>query len=305
MSDYNKDVFDPKAAAEARKAEMEGMFATVDNGLKEIFEGGKIREYLEFCARLPKYSVNNQLLIMNAKPDATMCQTFEKWKEAGRSVKKGEKGIRIISPVKDTKFFKPVSTFDIIQTEGDGVPSQGVSHLIDSSDNYAELRGIIKESFALESENENVQEMIREAAKQTLEARQSAKEGDSSKSDEQRVFETEAVTFIVCTNLGLGAAGIGIPSVLPWYEGKEPKELKGDLDVIRRSAGEVIGKIEDKYISQDVSLSVDQFVAEHGDEFPFDVPKPSVVDKLKEEKAKVDEVRPTDKVPVVDNKDVR
>ena len=68
--------------------------------------------------------------------------------------------------------------------------------------------------------------MIREAAKQTLEARQSAKEGEAPKSDEQRVFETEAVTFIVCTNLGLGVAGIGIPSALPWYEGKEPKELK-------------------------------------------------------------------------------
>lgn len=54
--------------------------------------------YLDFCSRLPRYSLNNQILIMLQKPDATMCQSFTGWKEMGRFVKKGEKGIRVLAP---------------------------------------------------------------------------------------------------------------------------------------------------------------------------------------------------------------
>ena len=100
MADFENKDFDPKAAAEARKAEMAGMNEKIDQRLKEIFSGERFKEYLEFCSRLPRYSVNNQLLIMSQKPDAVMCQSFEKWKDAGRFVKKGEKGIRIMAPYK-------------------------------------------------------------------------------------------------------------------------------------------------------------------------------------------------------------
>lgn len=38
------------------------------------------------------------MTIMMQKPDATMCQSFTGWKEMGRFVKKGEKGIRFMAP---------------------------------------------------------------------------------------------------------------------------------------------------------------------------------------------------------------
>ncbi|MBP5756352.1 MAG: hypothetical protein J6W39_02090 [Spirochaetales bacterium] len=112
---------------------------------------------------LPRYSVNNQILIMLQRPDATMCQSFGGWKDINRFVRKGEKGIRILAPapykmqkeqdktdasgrtildkdgepVKGTveitvNAFKPVSTFDISQTEGDPVPTLGVAELTGS-----------------------------------------------------------------------------------------------------------------------------------------------------------------------------
>lgn len=37
------------------------------------------------------------MTIMMQKPDATMCQSFTGWKEMGRFVKKGEKGIRVMA----------------------------------------------------------------------------------------------------------------------------------------------------------------------------------------------------------------
>lgn len=91
MADFDKSTFDPKAAAEARKKEMEQMAKKLEAGVKDVFQGENYKAYLDFCAKMPRYSVNNQILIMMQKPDATMCQSFTGWKEVGRFVKKGEK----------------------------------------------------------------------------------------------------------------------------------------------------------------------------------------------------------------------
>ena len=95
---FDKSNFDPKAAAEARKAEMEEIGKKLEQGVKDVFNGESFKKYLDFCAKLPRYSVNNQLLIMMQKPEATMCQSYSGWKEMNRFVRKGEKGIRIFAP---------------------------------------------------------------------------------------------------------------------------------------------------------------------------------------------------------------
>jgi hypothetical protein len=62
----------------------------LENGVKDVFSSDGYKEYLNFCAKLPRYSVNNQILIMLQKPEATMCQSFGGWKDMNRHVKKGE-----------------------------------------------------------------------------------------------------------------------------------------------------------------------------------------------------------------------
>ena len=60
MAEYDKSTFDPKAAAEARKAEMEEMTTKLEQGVKDIFTTDGYKDYLNFCAKLPRYSVNNE-----------------------------------------------------------------------------------------------------------------------------------------------------------------------------------------------------------------------------------------------------
>ena len=50
-------------------------------------------------SRFHNYSLGNILEIARQRPDATRVAGFWKWKELGRSVKKGEKGIRILAPI--------------------------------------------------------------------------------------------------------------------------------------------------------------------------------------------------------------
>ena len=49
---------------------------------------------------LESYSVGNALAILFQRPSATRCAGFHAWREAGRCVKKGSKGIAILVPLK-------------------------------------------------------------------------------------------------------------------------------------------------------------------------------------------------------------
>ena len=70
----------------------------LEQGVAEIFSSDKYKQFLDTMAKFPRYSVNNNILIMMQKPDAQICQSFTGWKEMGRFVKKGEKGIKILAP---------------------------------------------------------------------------------------------------------------------------------------------------------------------------------------------------------------
>src|SRR2546427_4733018 len=65
-----------------------------------------LREYLAAMARFHRYSLHNIMLIASQRPDATHVAGFQTWKQLGRFVKKGAKGILILAPVllpKDTQ----------------------------------------------------------------------------------------------------------------------------------------------------------------------------------------------------------
>lgn len=159
MGNYDKN-FDKDEYAKNKKKEMDELTAKLEQGITDVFTSENYLQYLDFCSRFPKYSVNNQILIMLQRPDATLCQSFGAWKKAGRSIKKGETGIKIFAPapfvidreiektdaygnvmkdssgnpIKETaqvkvNAFKPVCTFDISQTEGEPLPEFKINEL--------------------------------------------------------------------------------------------------------------------------------------------------------------------------------
>ncbi len=104
-----------------------------------------LQSYLSVMARFHRYSPQNCLLIAIQRPTATYVAGFHKWKQLGRRVKKGEKGIAIFAPmvykrkaeedtgnrtseepaeqtVQHLVGFKVVHVFDVEQTEGDPLP---------------------------------------------------------------------------------------------------------------------------------------------------------------------------------------
>ena len=143
------------AEKQTSKDRMREIVDSIENGIKELFESDKYRQYLATMSRFHRYSVNNTMLIYMQRPDATHVAGFNKWRDQfGRNVLKGEKGIRIIAPtpykkkVEEIKtdpetnapvldadgkaiieekeiripMFKVVSVFDVSQTYGKPLP---------------------------------------------------------------------------------------------------------------------------------------------------------------------------------------
>lgn len=159
----------------------------LEQGVAEVFSSDKYKQFLDTMAKFPRYSVNNNILIMMQKPDAQICQSFTGWKEMGRFVKKGEKGIKIIAPAPYTiqkeqnkldasgrpmldhdgepimesveikiNAFKVVSTFDVSQTDGKELPSLGVDELMGSVDEYGTFFEALKQSCPVPMEFEDI-----------------------------------------------------------------------------------------------------------------------------------------------------
>ena len=108
----------------------------------------KLVEYLGLMSKFHHYSFGNCILIAIQRQDATHVAGFGKWKELGRFVKKGEKGIAILAPLvgkrkkekgdvpaetaetteaqasgKVLYGFRVVHVFDVAQTEGEELPA--------------------------------------------------------------------------------------------------------------------------------------------------------------------------------------
>lgn len=79
--------------AAMKKAEREDLWARVDAQAQEVFrDDTAMKGFLDFMARCTPQSTRNLLILYDQNPEITHPRTFEKWKEAGRSVRTGETG---------------------------------------------------------------------------------------------------------------------------------------------------------------------------------------------------------------------
>ncbi len=69
------------------------------DGIKNLFESDRYRDYLQAMAKFHNYSFNNSLLIWAQRPDASAVAGYRAWQaKFQRTVNPGAKGIMIIEP---------------------------------------------------------------------------------------------------------------------------------------------------------------------------------------------------------------
>ncbi|MDO8731945.1 MAG: ArdC-like ssDNA-binding domain-containing protein [Actinomycetota bacterium] len=137
---------------EQRQADLEATLATLQAGVASLQTSDGWRAWLDFAARMPAYSLNNQLLIVAQRPTASAVASYTAWKSLGRQVRRGGTGIRILAPTtrritrdggadaddnaapepddadvreqsrRVLTGFRTVAVFDVAQTDGDPLP---------------------------------------------------------------------------------------------------------------------------------------------------------------------------------------
>ena len=132
----------PAIEIEVKARRIDEVLKQLKDGVEGIQDSYQFRLFLTTMSKFHDYSIGNQILIMIQKPDATRVAGFNTWKDLGRWVRKGEKGIAILAPVMPPKqkpeekkaeeteieieprpvFFKVVYIFDLSQTEGKPLP---------------------------------------------------------------------------------------------------------------------------------------------------------------------------------------
>lgn len=112
--------------AAMKQAEREEVWARVNAQAEEAFrDDASMKGFLNFMAQCTPQSTRNLLLLYEQNPEITHPRTFDKWKEAGRSIRAGEKGYTFFA---DQEYEKEDGTkgngyiitkaYDISQTRG-------------------------------------------------------------------------------------------------------------------------------------------------------------------------------------------
>ena len=101
MKKYNAEEWKAKQeeAKEKLKAQVADIVTNFENDPEDILE------FLHFSSRFYQYSTNNKMLIYRQNPGARFCASYNKLKEMGYQVQRGQKGMEILVPAAVTYWY--------------------------------------------------------------------------------------------------------------------------------------------------------------------------------------------------------
>lgn len=263
--------------------------ARLQQGIENLLSSGQWQAFLRFQSRFHSYSFCNQLLIYSQCPHACRVAGYRSWQQLGRQVRKGEKGISILAPLRyrldpdaDSQDpdspewvlagFKPVSVFDVSQTDGEPLPQ--IIHPLYGEDSglFQALldfaaqesipvtripseeigangvcrfnRGGAVESIAIASDLSPLHQaktLVHELAHAFLHAQEEYSQHDVRSRCE---VEAESIAFIVLQEFGLDCSDYSFGYVASWGEGDRAiAQVRQSGQVIQKTAHRILEAI--------------------------------------------------------------
>lgn len=253
-------------------------------GVEQVYTSENFTKYLDTLRKFHSYSAMNCLLIVMQMPDASLVAGFNDWKKKfKRSVKKGEKAIRIIAPipckytVKETlkdgteeerevtfQRFKTVPVFDISQTDGEDLPKlcqpltadvSGYEEIIDKLVDFAQYPVIFEHIDTgahgyFDVKEQKIVINDEESQAQTIktlvhEIAHSILHNDAfcEIPKEIKEIQAESTAYMVCSEIGLDTSGYSFEYVARWAQ-MDMKKLRDQMDIVRKTADAIIEKLK-------------------------------------------------------------
>ena len=169
--------------------------------------------------------------------------------------------------------FKAVTVFDIAQTSGEPIQTlapelltaavqdfdsfmQAIQKISPVPIRFDEIDGnangyyhnadkeiVIKKGL---SESQTLKTAIHETAHAKLHDREIMESLGVEKDRLTKEVEAESVAYCVCSSFGLDTSDYSFPYIAGWSSSREMKEMKASMDVIRKTAGEMIDQITEE-----------------------------------------------------------
>lgn len=169
--------------------------------------------------------------------------------------------------------FKAVTVFDIAQTSGEPIQTlapelltaavqdfdsfmQAIQKISPVPIRFDEIDGnangyyhnadkeiVIKKGL---SESQTLKTAIHETAHAKLHDREIMESLGVKKDRLTKEVEAESVAYCVCSSFGLDTSDYSFPYIAGWSSSREMKEMKASMDVIRKTAGEMIDQLTEE-----------------------------------------------------------
>ena len=169
--------------------------------------------------------------------------------------------------------FKAVTVFDIAQTSGEPIQTlapelltaavqdfdsfmQAIQKISPVPIRFDEIDGnangyyhnadkeiVIKKGL---SESQTLKTAIHETAHAKLHDREIMESLGVEKDRLTKEVEAESVAYCVCSSFGLDTSDYSFPYIAGWSSSREMKEMKASMDVIRKTAGEIIDQLTEQ-----------------------------------------------------------
>lgn len=244
----------------------------LEQAVFRIHTSDEFRRYLDMQARFHRYSWGNVALILSQYPEATRVAGFATWKALGRSVRRGEKAIRILVPMRRRQsdeeyaeshlFFGTGSVFDISQTEGlplpqfevpvlegqEGQPLYGRLEAIGHSEGLQIdlAEGPTEDTIMGSYSNSERRIRLRKAAPlqmaKTLAHELAHHFGGHQVSNAENETVAEAVAYVVCAHYQLDTGERSFPYIATWSQ--DSNVLKSALNTIQQLSARIIDSLE-------------------------------------------------------------
>lgn len=257
----------------------------MDAQAEKVFESdASMKGFLHFMAQCTPQSTRNLLILYHQDPSITHPRTFDKWQEAGRSVRPGATGYTFFA---DQEYAKEDGTkamgytitkaFDISQTRGQQplppqphLPEEVVAALVEQSPVSLVISDQLPQGVQAQYVPKQHTIFVRNGMEATPTICAIAREQAHARYDTvgsgyyRRAFAAQAYcsAYVVAEKFGLDTAGFHFDKVCQDAASLTPQEKRGFISDVKRAAYAIDRDIQRSFRDLEQRIQPDEFSVE-------------------------------------------
>lgn len=284
--------------AAMKQAEREEVWSRVNAQADSVFKDDEsMKGFLNFMANCTPQSTRNLLILYEQNPEITHPRTFDKWKEAGRSIRSGEKGYTFFAEQEYEKDgikangYTITKAYDISQTRGpqslppqQHLPEEIIAAMVEQSPVQLAISDQLPQGVQAQYVPKQRTIFVRNGMDETATICAIAREQAHASFDAvgsgyyRQAYAAQAycAAYVAAQKFGLDTSVFQFDKVCHSCAQLTPEEKRGFIGDVKRAAYS---------INRDVQRSFrDLEQAIQPDEFSVAAPKPAKASKAKAEK---------------------